>query len=200
MTTQETIRPPDVSKADVRRSQILDAAAKCFNKEGFHSASMAKIATEASVSVGQIYRYFENKEAVIAALVEQHLVGLTKRIAEVRGGGDPLEELLEIARYYAGHCMNPERAALKLEFLAEAARNPRIGEIVRMDHDAVRGHIREILVRNRSPLKDCDLDRSVDLIATFLDGWSIHAVKDRNATVDSYIASLRPLVKAMLVD
>ena len=51
-----------------RRSQILDAALVCFAKHGFHQASMHDISAEAGISVGLIYRYFENKEAVIAAI------------------------------------------------------------------------------------------------------------------------------------
>ena len=90
------------SRADLRRAQVLEAAAKCFNREGFHGASMADVASEASMSVGQIYRYFENKEGVIAALVEQSLAERALRMAEVRAsGGDLVEQMVELARYNA---------------------------------------------------------------------------------------------------
>ena len=44
--------PAGVTVAVRRRAQVLEAAAKCFNSEGFHGASMAKIAAEADLSVG----------------------------------------------------------------------------------------------------------------------------------------------------
>ena len=44
----------------------------CFAKRGFHQASMHDISAEARISVGLIYRYFANKEAVIAAMAEEH--------------------------------------------------------------------------------------------------------------------------------
>ncbi len=44
-----------------RRQQILDAACDQVRQSGFHGASMADIARAAGLSVGQIYRYFENK-------------------------------------------------------------------------------------------------------------------------------------------
>ena len=51
-----------------RRQQILEAAMLCFAKCGFHQTSMHDISAEAGISVGLIYRYFKNKEEVIAAL------------------------------------------------------------------------------------------------------------------------------------
>ena len=50
-----------------------------FAKRGFHQASIHDIAAEAGISVGLIYRYFENKEAVISAMADRH----TKEISEV---------------------------------------------------------------------------------------------------------------------
>ena len=55
-----------------RRTQILEAAVVCFAKHGFHQASMHDISAEAGISVGLIYRYFQNKEAVIAAMADRH--------------------------------------------------------------------------------------------------------------------------------
>src|SRR3546814_7429913 len=63
------------SKAELRtlaqRERILCAAQKCFVEHGFHAASMASIAETAEMSAGLIYRYFENKNAIILAIVER---------------------------------------------------------------------------------------------------------------------------------
>ncbi len=55
-----------------RREQILRAAMICFAKRGFHQTSMHDISAEAGISVGLIYRYFENKDAVISAMADEH--------------------------------------------------------------------------------------------------------------------------------
>src|SRR5438874_13605892 len=55
-----------------RRAQILDAALVCFAKRGFHQASMHDISAEAGISVGLIYRYFDNKDAAISAMAARH--------------------------------------------------------------------------------------------------------------------------------
>ncbi|MEO8541760.1 MAG: helix-turn-helix domain-containing protein [bacterium] len=47
---------------EARRQSILSAATKVFSHKGIASATMAEIASEAGISPGAIYRYFENKE------------------------------------------------------------------------------------------------------------------------------------------
>ncbi len=47
---------------EARRQSILEAATKVFSQKGIASATMAEIASEAGISPGAIYRYFENKE------------------------------------------------------------------------------------------------------------------------------------------
>src|SRR3546814_11119221 len=70
------------ARQDAPRQRIIKAARKLFDAKGFHATTTAELATEAAVSIGQIYRLFDNKDAVIIALVEE----TTKaRIAEMHG-------------------------------------------------------------------------------------------------------------------
>ena len=55
-----------------RPAQILNAAILCFAKSGFHQTTMHDISAQAGISVGLIYRYFDNKEAVISAMADRH--------------------------------------------------------------------------------------------------------------------------------
>ena len=61
---------PKVSDAYLaaRRRQILDAAAACFARDGFHRTSMQDIVRESGISAGLVYRYFAGKEAVGGAV------------------------------------------------------------------------------------------------------------------------------------
>lgn len=54
-----------------RRGQILDAAAKVFAEKGFHPTTIRDIAAEAGIADGTIYRYFENKTALLFAIFER---------------------------------------------------------------------------------------------------------------------------------
>ena len=51
---------------------LLDATARVLTREGYDRASTNRIAATAGVSVGSLYQYFPNKEALVAALVARH--------------------------------------------------------------------------------------------------------------------------------
>ena len=63
---------PSLNLPSIAATQILDAALVCFAQRGFHQTSMHDISAEAGISVGLIYRYFANKEAVISAMADRH--------------------------------------------------------------------------------------------------------------------------------
>jgi AcrR family transcriptional regulator len=113
-----------------RRAQILEAAVVCFAKHGFHQASMHDISAEAGISVGLIYRYFENKEAVIAAMADRHKKEIQEVLERARLAPTLLESL-EIL--FTAHCCEKSpkvQSAFVVDLYAEAARNPHIAELV----------------------------------------------------------------------
>src|SRR2546428_13516039 len=54
-----------------RREQIIDAAMRVFSQKGFSRATNKDIAREAGITPGLIYHYFENKEALLKAMIER---------------------------------------------------------------------------------------------------------------------------------
>lgn len=64
---------PRVTDAHVeaRRRAILDAAFRCFARDGLHGATMQDIAGAAGLSTGTLYGYFDDKEALVRALAAQ---------------------------------------------------------------------------------------------------------------------------------
>src|SRR5438445_3755445 len=122
---------PQIEAAPDRRSQILDAALVCFAKRGFHQTSMHDISAEAGISVGLIYRYFENKEAVISAMADRHKKEIQNVLERARQAPTLLESL-EIL--FTAHCCENEprvTSAFVVDLYAEAARNPGIADLVR---------------------------------------------------------------------
>lgn len=61
----------EAAPESAKRKQILDGARRVFFNSGFVAASMGEIAREAGVSKGTLYVYFDSKEALFAALVEE---------------------------------------------------------------------------------------------------------------------------------
>ncbi|MEM7612773.1 MAG: TetR/AcrR family transcriptional regulator [Pseudomonadota bacterium] len=66
-------------KAD-RPEEILNAALDVFVRDGYDASRLADIAAEAGVSKGLLYHYFDSKEALFRAVVEQEV---TPRLEEM---------------------------------------------------------------------------------------------------------------------
>src|ERR1700709_1094487 len=118
VTEETTSSRPTV---EARRQQILEAACDCVRRAGFHGASMAEIAQAAGLSVGQIYRYFENKEAIVAAIVARDMAEMRDKFSALQNSGEPLREgIIDGCVRSMNDQYDLERSALMLEVLAEA--------------------------------------------------------------------------------
>lgn len=188
------------SKAELRRQQILDAAAECFRKSGFHGASMSEISKSFGMSAGHIYNYFESKEAIIEAMVKRDLDQALERIAKIQEEKDILKAMLgtvddSVQRRIA-------RSELDTEILAEAARNPKIAATVQSTDAVIRNKVIH-LIKGVQPVQDtpaCELNlaaKSTILMALF-DGLQIRAIRDPDMKADDIARVLKTVITQML--
>jgi AcrR family transcriptional regulator len=89
-------------RTQLRRRQLLDAAARLMDRRGFHSVSMQALADEAGVSVGLIYKYFSNKEDLLLAVIVNVLDAFAAQVppAIEAAGDDPVERIVAGFRAY----------------------------------------------------------------------------------------------------
>lgn len=66
-----------------KRNRILTSAKALFAERGFAGTSISDIATATDVPVGSIYTYFENKEALLQAIVEEGWAQFYTRLVEL---------------------------------------------------------------------------------------------------------------------
>lgn len=85
-----------VLKEDVQQ-RIAKAALRVFSEKGYAAATMAEIAASAGVSTGNLYRYFETKDVLFAAVVPQALArrlsALVRRKVEALEGEQDVRSL-----------------------------------------------------------------------------------------------------------
>ena len=116
-TTVRKHATQDRSRATV--DAILTATARVLVRDGFDHATTNRIAEEAGVSVGSIYQYFPNKEALVAALVERHMaeMGAIVEEAMMRVMDAPLEEAVRemVAVMLRAHGVDPPLHKVMLE-------------------------------------------------------------------------------------
>src|SRR5688500_20331346 len=84
-----------------RKREILRAASDVFRRRGLHDTGMRDIAGELGMAVGNLYYYFENREALLAFCQEDGLDGLLALAARVRALALPVPQRL--ALLIAGH-------------------------------------------------------------------------------------------------
>jgi AcrR family transcriptional regulator len=122
---------------DARRRQILDGAARCFARNGFHGTSMQDVLKEAGLSAGAVYRYFPGKEDIIAAITEETFAVIRGAFEEAaRMTPPPTPDVLlgrVLGGVLAGEVHGLERrafAALVVQLWSETLRDERLAALV----------------------------------------------------------------------
>lgn len=129
-----------------RRAEILDAAQRCFARDGFHQASMQDICAEAGMSAGNLYRYFPSKEAIIAGICERNRADAAESFLAVSNASDFFEGLAGLARHHLVEC-SADEIGLCAEIMAESRRNPQVAEMSQRIEQDVREQLANMLQR-----------------------------------------------------
>jgi AcrR family transcriptional regulator len=64
---------PKQARSEATVEAVLEAAAQIFERHGYAAGTTNRIAERAGVSIGSLYQYFPNKDAILVALVHRHL-------------------------------------------------------------------------------------------------------------------------------
>lgn len=102
----------------LRRQAILAAAKDVFAAEGYHGTTMAQVARAAGLSYGSVYWYFDGKDSLFDALMDEEEQALRAAIVDAATGapGDDVAELLRRAVRGTFEFFEADRAAVKLLF------------------------------------------------------------------------------------
>jgi AcrR family transcriptional regulator len=186
---------PKVSDAHLaaRRRQILDAAAACFARDGFHRTSMQDIVRESGISAGLVYRYFTGKDDVIAAIVtEWH----DQRQAFL---GDDPDQAAGAYLEYLRSVGDPDAAGrlrLGVQVWAEALRSPEILALSRRNVDDPRAAVAALLGDGLPAGLDPDALARV-LIAIY-QGLVLQTAWDPGVDNDAYVRTVATLLTSVV--
>ncbi|MBY0558461.1 TetR/AcrR family transcriptional regulator [Hyphomicrobium sp.] len=117
------------------RQTIVDAALAEFLEKGFADATIESVAKRAGVAKGLIYRYFEAKEALFSAVVQQEIVHAHIDVDDSKkAAGEGVEAFLRRTLVPSIHNIEKKsRADIASVVIAEGARFPALVEIYRRD-------------------------------------------------------------------
>lgn len=162
---------PIRAKSD-RRSEILAAAQRCFVRSGFHGASMQDICNEASMSPGNLYRYFPSKEALIAGIAERDRAEVAQEFANADLSRGFFAVLEGMAYHYFSERPD-EKVKLCTEVMSEARRNPEIARISAAFDADVKKWLIDLLraAADRGDVaRDLDFDAAATMLMVIADG------------------------------
>jgi TetR/AcrR family transcriptional regulator, transcriptional repressor of aconitase len=199
---------PRVSQAhlDARRRQILDAARRCFLRNGFHATSMQDVLAEAGLSAGAVYRYFRGKDEIIAAIAGE-------AVSEVAGALDsafdavdppPLDEALGAA-FLAIRRVDADQgfARIALQVWGEAVRSPALNETLRGEFQRLLGSLTRLVQAYQSRglmAADAPPEQVAQVLIGLLPGFVFQHVLIGDVDPAAFRAGLRTLLTTRLAE
>lgn len=175
-------KSPSQQRSGVTVDAIVEGAIRILVSDGYSSLTTIRVAKRAGVSVGSLYQYFSNKEAIVAEVVRRRSVEIASTIAAVPGGPTVKASVEQLI------------TALLVEkrrgFALSCALEPALAEVDgrRMILEAARGVIPALAAKLSSglgrPLSQEELSRLAVAIAA-IDGAIWSAISGAPALIDS---------------
>jgi AcrR family transcriptional regulator len=135
-----TPAPPEKS------AEILGRIRQAFAEKGFDGASMQDLARTAGMSVGNFYRYFPSKDAIVEAMVGHDMAEIERDFAAILSSDDPLAGLRQKLTERLGDDCEGD-GGLWAEITAASHRKPEIARICQAMEDVVAGKLLAVFAR-----------------------------------------------------
>jgi TetR/AcrR family transcriptional repressor of uid operon len=175
------VRKIDPVRHEEKREEILAAAERCFARSGFHRATIAQICDEAGISPGHLYHYFASKEAIIGAIASAGLEYTKARFAEITEDRDPIRTL--VSEFERLKALNKTKSGVLIDVLAEAARDPQIGQILRDTSEEMRRLLTDFLRRGQARGQidpNLDADMASAMLISMIDSLKTLSIRAPN--------------------
>jgi AcrR family transcriptional regulator len=130
------------ARKELRRSQITEAAVRCFSRNGLERTSIADITAESGLSAGSIYAHYRSKAELVRAAARRALAGRAAVIGEWAASDTPPDPDELLARLVASK--DPAAARVAVQTWGEATTDP-----------AVRAIVVDMIDQTRAMLRDC---------------------------------------------
>jgi AcrR family transcriptional regulator len=163
------MRKLDPAKHEEKRREILKAVARCVRRSGLNGASISDICAEAKISPGHLYHYFDDKDAIIAAMTDERLNEITKHFERSvsRPGCMVADMLSEIESLTQSE--GSANSAVLFEMLAEAVRSRPVAKTLRAFSRQMRSALADVLEHGQAR-GEIDKEIDPDVAATVVIG------------------------------
>lgn len=159
-------KTPKQARSQVMVDTILEATARVLTNRGYAGTNTNLIAETAGVSVGSIYQYFPNKDSLIAALHQRHVLQMRNVIVRVlsKSKKSTLPKAVKalVRALVEAHAVEPELHRVLEVSEVEFPLDLRKGEIS-FDRD-ISKRVQELLGSHRQEILRPDLELAVYIV------------------------------------
>ncbi len=193
------------AKRESRRQLILDAALRCFARDGFHNTTTADIVRESGVSQGSLYLYFATKDDIIVALADDRHQGEAMVNALVQTEQNPIDALSLLMELHGRSLIDPQRIDRRkvgIQGWAEALRNPVIRASVVGGADTVRREIVALIERGQASghfRKDVSPDAFARVLIAIFQGMALQTAWGETPDFEAMGRLVRDMVGGSLL-
>ncbi|GAB3143917.1 hypothetical protein GCM10027290_21160 [Micromonospora sonneratiae] len=185
-----------------RRRQILDAAQRCFLRNGFHVTSMQDVISEAGLSVGAVYRYFKSKNDLIAAIAEA-VIGSAEQVFDDLTTHEPplpLVEAMDRALTFVDAQSGPDGVLrIAIQVWAESLRDPALAQFVGRMYGGFRGRFAVLAQRAQAAGElpaDADPEAVGAALFGMIPGYVLQRILAAGPDKETYLAGVRALLSS----
>jgi TetR/AcrR family transcriptional regulator, repressor for uid operon len=167
-----------------RRQELLAAAWRCAARRGFRDLTVDDVCAEARVSKGAFYGYFEQKQDLLLALLEDDTAALDRELERItRRSGSGVERVRQFARAMLARGEDAGRvqvrADLWADLLTEDVVRQRLAEATQRRRELVRGWIEEAVASGE--LAAIPANALASILLALADGLMLHGALDPDA-------------------
>ncbi|MDP8969372.1 MAG: TetR/AcrR family transcriptional regulator [Actinomycetota bacterium] len=185
---------------DARRRQILDAARRCFIRNGFHATSMQDVLAEAELSVGAVYRYFKGKDDIIAAIAAEALAEVAASF-DTHDADEPpqLDNIVDLVLQVEKPPLagSLESARLLVQIWSEALRSPglaaQLTDVMAATRGVLGGLVAQHQKRGLLP-DDVPAEQVAAVLIAFVDGFMVQRAVHGHADAVAFRNGLHALM------
>lgn len=195
-------RPKNEKLREERRLQILNAAREVFRVKGFHASRTEEICSAAKMSAGTLFRYFRDKEEIIATIAEMEFETYYE-MSKMLCSRDGFEHLAKIDGEGMRRIWGPTCMGLGLDSWLELYRSEKYAPYYRAKDAALRSQLADALHRGQTEgwvRLGLNPDHAAHLILALCSGIMSEQQLDPDMNFEKMAGGLRGFVLAYILD
>ncbi|MFZ0214924.1 MAG: TetR/AcrR family transcriptional regulator [Candidatus Dormiibacterota bacterium] len=167
-----------------RRQRLIDAAWRCAARQGYRDMTVDDVCLEAGASKGAFYVYFQNKQDLLLALLDDDAAQVDRKIEELEGRSlSQAERLRRFTRWMLERGADAAQAQLRADLWAAVLTEERVRDRLSAAMGERRAHLRAWIEKGivEGELVDVPGNALASVLLALEDGLMLHGALDPSA-------------------